>query len=89
MGRTRLVLSNAWLLAVPATASAEAPTLVRDGGVFAIWILANLAHAGMRAQGSKKTGWRILAFIDEAERQVVGRTRKASNGCRPAGRRLS
>jgi hypothetical protein len=63
MGRMRLVLSNGWLLFIPGTASADGPTLVRGSGVSAIWILANLAYAGMRAQGSKNAGWRILAFI--------------------------
>jgi hypothetical protein len=34
-----------------------------DTGVSALWILANISHAGMRAQGSTSSGWRILAFI--------------------------
>lgn len=37
--------------------------MVRDGGVSAIWILANLACARMRAQNSASAGWRIVALI--------------------------
>ena len=32
-------------------------------GPSAIWILANISYAGMRAQASSSRGWRILAFI--------------------------
>ena len=35
----------------------------RDTGVSALWILANISFAGMRAQNSPSTGWRIIAFI--------------------------
>jgi hypothetical protein len=64
MGRMRLVLSTAlWILMIPTAASAQSTTSVRDGGASAIWILSNLAYAGMRAQGSKNEGWRIISFI--------------------------
>ena len=36
---------------------------VQTTGVSAIWILANISYAGMRAQNSQSTGWRILSFI--------------------------
>lgn len=35
----------------------------RRTGVSAIWMLANISYAGMRAQGSPSTFWRIIAFI--------------------------
>jgi hypothetical protein len=35
----------------------------RDTGVSAIWILANISYAGMRAQNHPSTGWRVLSFI--------------------------
>jgi hypothetical protein len=34
-----------------------------DGGVGALWILANISYAGMRAQGNPSFGWRCVAFI--------------------------
>ena len=32
-------------------------------GVSAIWILANLSYAGMRAQNSSSSGWRNVSFL--------------------------
>ena len=32
-------------------------------GVSAIWILANISYAGMRAQSHPSTGWRVVSFI--------------------------
>ena len=62
--RTRLVLLSAfWMLLWPSISSAQDRTVVRDGGVSAVWIFANLAYAGMRAQNSASAGWRIVAFI--------------------------
>jgi len=53
--------------AIPAAALAADGTgvqqSVQDTGVSAIWILANISYAGMRAQNSPKTGWRALSFI--------------------------
>jgi hypothetical protein len=64
MGRFRSLLVNAlWLSFLPTSAFADNGTAVRDGGVSALWILANLAYTGMRAQGSTNEGWRIVAFI--------------------------
>lgn len=34
-----------------------------DTGVSGLWMLANISYAGMRAQDSSSTGWRIVAFI--------------------------
>ena len=36
---------------------------MRNTGVSAIWILANISFAGMRAQNSSSTFWRVVAFI--------------------------
>lgn len=38
-------------------------THVGNTGASGIWILANISYAGMRAQGSRTKGWRIVAFI--------------------------
>jgi hypothetical protein len=48
-----------------AFADTAEPTVVRVGntGASGIWILANISYAGMRAQGSRSKGWRIVAFI--------------------------
>lgn len=48
-----------------AFADTAGPTVVRVGntGASGIWILANISYAGMRAQGSRSKGWRIVAFI--------------------------
>jgi hypothetical protein len=62
--RYQLMLTNAvWMSFWPSLAEAQDRTVVRDGGVSAIWVLANLAYAGMRAQNSSSAGWRIIAFI--------------------------
>ncbi|MBX7257014.1 MAG: hypothetical protein K1Y02_11690 [Candidatus Hydrogenedentes bacterium] len=37
--------------------------VVVQTGPSALWILANISYAGMRAQGSRSAGWRIVAFI--------------------------
>ena len=33
------------------------------GGVSAIWLLANICYAGMRAQGHPSKPWRVLSFL--------------------------
>ena len=43
--------------------SAVDSSTMRDTGISGIWMLANISYAGMRAQGSQSTGWRIVAFI--------------------------
>jgi len=50
----------------PAAAAAQessAGTTVQDTGISALWMLANISYAGMRAQNNPHTGWRIVAFI--------------------------
>ena len=32
-------------------------------GVSAIWILANICYAGMKAQSHPSSGWRVVSFI--------------------------
>lgn len=53
----------AWILLYPTTLAAETVERARDTGVSAIWILANLCYAGMRAQNSSNTLGRVLAFL--------------------------
>lgn len=36
---------------------------VQDTGISGLWVLANISFAGMRAQNSPSTGWRVLAFL--------------------------
>jgi hypothetical protein len=35
----------------------------QDGGVSALWVLANICYAGMRAQGHPIRVWRVLSFL--------------------------
>lgn len=51
------------LVANAQEAAARTQVSVGTGGVSAIWVLANISYAGMRAQGSRSTGWRIVSFI--------------------------
>ena len=66
-GLFRLAGLIGFVLLVPLVAWANSDgTTARnagDGGVSALWIFANLSFAGMRAQNSSSTGWRIIAFI--------------------------
>lgn len=53
---------------VPAWAAAaevipQAPGAAGNVGASGLWVLANICFAGMRAQNSPSTGWRIVAFI--------------------------
>ncbi len=45
------------------SAVSHAATNARDAGAPALWILANLGYAGMRAQNHPSAGWRALTFI--------------------------
>lgn len=57
-------LSSAVVLAIallPQSALAQTADDVRDTGVSALWILANLSYAGMRAQGNTHAGWRLVS----------------------------
>jgi hypothetical protein len=52
--------------AVPGIAyAAHEATRVSAGrtGISAIWLLANISYAAMRAQNSPNTAWRVVAFI--------------------------
>jgi len=42
--------------------AADGAERVGNAGASGIWLLANISYAGMRAQGSKRSGWRIVAF---------------------------
>ena len=44
-------------------ATAVAASGVPRMGVSALWVLANVSYAGMRAQGSKSWVWRIVSFL--------------------------
>jgi hypothetical protein len=35
----------------------------QDAGVSAIWVLANISYAGMRAHNHPSAGWRVLSFL--------------------------
>jgi hypothetical protein len=41
----------------------DAQQSIQDTGVSAIWILANISYAGMRAQNNPMAGWRTLSFL--------------------------
>ena len=59
------LVSTIWPAASQAAESATAVAASRapDLGVSALWVLANVSHAGMRAQGSDSWVWRIVAFV--------------------------
>ena len=63
----RLLQSGLWTwLVLPTLAYAQVVvpvTQVRHSGVSALWILANICYAGMRAQANPSHGWRIASFI--------------------------
>lgn len=63
MRSLRCLSAVAVLLLYPCALLAQATEQARDTGVSAIWILANLCYAGMRAQDSRNTLGRVLAFI--------------------------
>jgi hypothetical protein len=47
-----------------AHAADEAPRQsIGRSGVTAVWMLANVSYAGMRAQNHPSKGWRVVAFI--------------------------
>jgi hypothetical protein len=59
--------SAALLLASFGVEAEEVASKAQDAtgqiGVSAIWILANLSYAGMRAQNSSSSGWRTVSFL--------------------------
>ena len=58
---------TALLVLVPAPLMAEAveraQDAARDTGISAIWLLANVSFAGMRAQGHPSVAWRFISFF--------------------------
>ena len=50
-------------LCLPAVLLAQSAERARDTSVSAVWILANLCYAGMRAQDSPNVVGRLLAFV--------------------------
>jgi heme/copper-type cytochrome/quinol oxidase subunit 4 len=50
-------------IAADTASSAGFQQSAQDTGVSAIWILANISYAGMRAQNSASSGWRVVSFI--------------------------
>jgi len=64
--RTFLGSLSVWLISTMVYAQQStnsAGPAVGYTGVSSIWVLANISYAGMRAQNSRSTGWRILALI--------------------------
>ena len=69
MGITRYILSFLFT-AIPGVAVAadgasrvDVQQSARDTGISAIWVLANISYAGMRAQNNPSAGWRVVSFI--------------------------
>jgi hypothetical protein len=50
-----------WALA--AETMGQAPRQASNVGASGLWVLANICFAGMRAQNSPSSGWRVVAFI--------------------------
>lgn len=53
----------ACLLCAPSLLRADTGERAQDTGLSAIWLLANLCYAGMRAQNSEAVFGRLLAFL--------------------------
>lgn len=53
----------ACLLCLPSLLWADTGERAQDTGLSAIWLLANLCYAGMRAQNSESETGRIVAFL--------------------------
>ncbi len=67
MNIKKSITSTALLAASFSVKAAEVASHAQDAasqtGGSAIWILANLSYAGMRAQNSPSAGWRIVSFL--------------------------
>jgi hypothetical protein len=48
-------------MSMPSTYTAQQSA--GNAGVSAIWVLANLCYAGMKAQAHPSVGWRMVSFI--------------------------
>ena len=63
----RTLSTLASFFSVPALAFAQealpSTETIRDTGVSALWILANVSYAGMRAQNHRSWIWRFIAFV--------------------------
>jgi hypothetical protein len=62
----RRLLTASWVTLAPTSALASGASrgeAAVDTGVSGLWVLANFSYAGMRAQNSASSGWRIVAFI--------------------------
>jgi hypothetical protein len=57
------LVSFAPLTAAAASTSSQAQEPIIRTGTSGLWILANISYAGMRAQNSASSGWRVVAFI--------------------------
>ena len=60
---TSAVLLAASFSVKAAEVGSQAQDAASQTGASAIWILANLSYAGMRAQSSPSAGWRIVSFL--------------------------
>ena len=69
MGITRYILSFLFTaipgvaVAVDGASRVDVQQSARDTGISAIWVLANISYAGMRAQNNPSAGWRVVSFI--------------------------
>ncbi len=53
----------AFLLCIPSLLWADTGERAQDSGLSAVWLIANLCYAGMRAQNSESEVGRVLAFL--------------------------
>jgi len=58
-----LAASAAPALSIAQTYAPTAQQSAGNAGVSAIWVLANLCYAGMKAQAHPSVGWRVVSFI--------------------------
>ena len=63
--RSLLASMMAWtpIVALAQQSIPETQRSVGGAGASGLWVLANICFAGMRAQNSPSTGWRVVAFI--------------------------
>lgn len=65
----RLGVASLLMTLTPAWATGAEQTCSTDwgrgggAGISAIWALANVSYAGMRAQNNPSRGWRVVSFI--------------------------
>jgi hypothetical protein len=52
-----------WAFTPTIAFAAEPANVTVTSGVGGIWVLANFSYAGMRAQNSASSGWRVVSFI--------------------------